>query len=69
MTYSNDIKDLLEITDSNINFKEGCMDHKPMILNGVIYKPISVTLSYDPKVCSCCDAPNINKSLLNADLS
>lgn len=64
MTYSNDIKDLLEITDPNIIFNEGCMNHEPLTINGIIYKPVSATLSYDPDVCPCCDAPNINKSIL-----
>lgn len=64
MTYSNDIRKLLEITDPNITFIEGCLDQDAITLNGVLYQTVSATLSYDPVACPCCHQKNINNSIL-----
>lgn len=38
MTYSDDIRKILEITDPNITFIEGCLDQDSITLNGVLYQ-------------------------------
>ncbi|WIK65503.1 hypothetical protein [Globicatella sanguinis] len=64
MTYSDDIRKLLEITDPNITFIEGCLDQDSITLNGVVYQTVSAKLSYDPVACPCCHQKNINNSIL-----
>lgn len=64
MTYSDDIRKILEITDPNITFIEGCLDQDSITLNGVLYQTVSATLSYDPVACPCCHQKNINNSIL-----
>lgn len=61
MSYSNDIRKLIDIQDTNITFEENCVQVQKH--RGLMTKFIKAKLSYTPNHCSVCGVKNRNYTI------